>query len=204
MPKTSALFIIVRHGNTFEAGEPARRIGARTDLPLTAQGLRQGEALGVHLAATGLQFERALVSPLLRTRQTADAIVAAQPGTVATQTADFLREIDHGPDENRTEDEVLTRIGAAALTAWDSDAIAPPGWLVGAATRIAAWRSLFDAATVGQSPLLLVTSNGAARFALLAAGIAPAQGLKLATGSYGMVCKAADGTLSVPIWGRRP
>ena len=31
--------VIVRHGNTFEAGEPPRRIGARTDLPLTATGV---------------------------------------------------------------------------------------------------------------------------------------------------------------------
>ncbi|MGA3882329.1 histidine phosphatase family protein, partial [Bacillus pumilus] len=47
------MFVIVRHGNTFAAGEPPRRIGARTDLPLTAQGQAQAEALGAHFAALG-------------------------------------------------------------------------------------------------------------------------------------------------------
>jgi broad specificity phosphatase PhoE len=43
--------VIVRHGNTFEAGETPRRIGARTDLPLTADGQAQADALGRWFAA---------------------------------------------------------------------------------------------------------------------------------------------------------
>ena len=50
--------VIVRHGNTFEAGEPPRRIGARTDLPLTATGVAQAEALARHFAANGVSFDR--------------------------------------------------------------------------------------------------------------------------------------------------
>ncbi len=204
MPDPDTLFIIVRHGNTFEAGEPARRVGARTDLALTGRGGEQADALGVHFAVQGMRFGRILVSPLLRTRQTADAIIAAQVDPVAPEIANFLREIDHGPDENRTEDAVLARIGADALAAWDRDATPPPGWSVDGDERIAAWRELFANARPGQSPTLLVTSNGAARFALIAAGIAPGNGLKLATGSYGVVGKTADGTFTVPVWGVRP
>lgn len=198
------MLVIVRHGNTFSAGEPPRRIGARTDLPLTPAGHAQASALGHHFARNGWQFARALVSPLLRTRQTAEAILALQAATTPLESADFLAEIDHGPDENRTESEVLARIGQNALTAWDHHAVAPPGWSVDADQRIAAWKVLLEALTPGRPPLLLVTSNGAARFALKALPDLPPDSLKLATGSYGVIRRSTDGTFSVPFWGQRP
>lgn len=204
MPELDALFIIVRHGNTFETGEPARRIGARTDLGLTSRGVEQAEALGAHFAAVNMRFGRIIVSPLRRTRQTADAIIAAQSDPAVPEVADFLREIDHGPDENQTEEAVLARIGADALTAWDGEAIPPPDWSVEEDARIAAWRDLFASAVPGQLPTLLVTSNGAARFALVAAKVSHVQSLKLATGSYGVIRIAADGACDVPVWGERP
>lgn len=203
------MFIIVRHGNTFAAGEAPRRIGARTDLPLTAAGHEQAHALGAHFAAQGWHFGQVLVSPLLRTRQTAEAILAAQADPATPANADFLREIDHGPDEDRTEAEVLDRIGSQALAAWDERAVPPPGWSVDAAQRIAAWSRLLAAPPSNDRPTLLVTSNGAARFALLAnAGLHIAHGgaasLKLPTGSYGLIRRSADGTVEVPSWGQRP
>lgn len=198
------MLVIVRHGNTFNAGEPPRRIGARTDLPLMAEGKAQASALGHHFARNGWQFSRALVSPLLRTRQTAEAVLATQTTPAPLEPAEFLAEIDHGPDENRTEPEVLARIGQPALAAWDEHAIAPPGWTVDADRRLAAWHALLEALTPDQPPLLLVTSNGAARFALKALPDLPQHSLKLATGSYGVILRGIDGTFSVPVWGQRP
>lgn len=195
------MFVIVRHGNTFEPGEPPRRIGARTDLPLTAVGLTQALALGAHFAAQKLGFTRVLASPLARTRQTAQAILAHLPGVPESEAADWLREIDHGPDEDRTEPEVLARIGAGALAAWDARASAPPGWIVDAEARIAAWTALFSG---DHGPTLLVTSNGAARFALIAAGLEVPGGMKLATGSYGIIRRGDDGVLGLAEWGVRP
>ncbi|WP_068092776.1 histidine phosphatase family protein [Novosphingobium rosa] len=202
------MFVIVRHGNTFAASEAPRRIGARTDLPLTGSGQQQARALGAHFAAKGWHFGQALISPLRRTRETAEAILAAQPSPPAPQPRDWLAEIDHGPDENRTEDEVLARLGPDALAAWDHHATPPPGWTVEAETRKAAWRDLF-AAPPGNAPLLLVTSNGAARFALLAdpALAQAAQALphlKLPTGSYGVIQRGEDGDLHITDWGVRP
>ena len=179
--------IILRHGDTFTPGEPLRRIGARTNLPLVASGHEQARALEEHFTATC--FDRCLVSPLTRTRETA-AIVA--PYVVAEPT-EWLREIDPGPDEGRFETEVTARIGADALTAWERDAVQPPGWIVDAPTRIAAWRAFF-AETEGT--VLIVTSNGAARFALLALGLPPA---KLRTGAYGEIADA-----QVMAWDVRP
>ena len=77
----------------------------------------------------------------------------------------------------------------------------PPGWTVDGEMRLAAWRALFGQ---DDGPVLLVTSNGAARFALLAAGLPGGGSLKLATGSFGALRRRVDGTLQVECWGVRP
>jgi probable phosphoglycerate mutase len=203
LPSTPT-FVIVRHGNTFEAGEPPRRIGVRTDLPLTGAGMAQGQALGAHFARLGWHFSRVLVSPLARTRETALSILAQLPAAPAPPEPEFydwLREIDHGPDEDKPEDAVLARVGAAVLAAWDERAEPPPGWTVDAEARLAAWRDLF---ACDAGPTLLVTSNGAARFALMAAAAPVLPTLKLRTGAYGVIRRGEDGTLDVPVWGQRP
>jgi probable phosphoglycerate mutase len=197
------MFVIVRHGNTFESGEPPRRIGGRTDLPLTAKGRAQGAALGAHFAARGWAFARVLVSPLRRTRETARAIADHLPGTPAAQPCDWLREIDHGPDENATEEAVLARIGAQALADWDERGLPPSGWEVDAPARLAGWRALFEEPRGDDGPVLLVTSNGAARFALLAAGLEAQAGMKLPTGGFGVIVPEPGG-LRLACWGERP
>lgn len=205
------MFVIVRHGNTFAAGEAARRIGARTDLPLTAAGAAQAKALGAHFAEAGICFARALVAPLRRTCETARLILARQPTALAPETCGWLREIDHGPDEDQPEDAVVARIGSDALEAWDRDAEAPPGWIVDADLRKQAWSEFFasDAGEASAGPTLIVTSNGAARFALLAdpalaTALSALPSLKLPTGSYGVILRDAAGGLTLPVWGRRP
>ncbi|CAN5410846.1 hypothetical protein BH10PSE15_BH10PSE15_16910 [soil metagenome] len=192
---------IVRHGNTFEPGEPPRRIGARTDLPLVASGREQARALGATLHG----FDRVLAAPLLRTRATAEAILAGQPDPPAIEAADWLTEIDHGPDEDQPEDAVLARIGADSLAAWDDDALAPESWIVDAPGRLLGWRDLW---AHGAGRVLIVTSNGAARFALRSdealrrqAGALPS--LKLRTGAYGVIVRDAGG-LRLLDWDRRP
>ncbi|WP_419826128.1 histidine phosphatase family protein [Sphingomonas sp.] len=169
---------IVRHGNTFQAGDPSRRIGARTDLPLTDAGRAQAVALHDRFAADRVEFGAVLSGPLSRTRETA-RIVA---GTEA-EIAPWLVEVDHGPDEDANEAAVTARIGRAALSAWDAGGVAPPGWIVDTDARLAAWRDLFARA---RGDVLLVTSNGAARFALLALDERPAS-LKLRTGAWGLI-----------------
>lgn len=185
-----ARVVIVRHGDTFAPGEPPRRIGAATDLPLVESGLAQARALARHFAEISLSFDRILASPLRRTRDTAALIV---PG--ATETADWLREIDHGLDEDQPEDAVIARVGVEALARWEDLAVPPPGWRVDAPERLAAWDRFLAAAT---GTTLLVTSNGAARFALLALGQAPA---KIRTGAYGMI---EGHPWRVTEWDRRP
>lgn len=197
--------VIVRHGNTFEAGEPPRRIGARTDLPLTAAGVAQAEALGRHFAANGVRFDRVLSGELKRTRQTAEAIVGGQP----IETATFLTEIDHGPDEGQPETAVIARLGNEAITLWETQWVAPEGWEVGAQWRLLAWREFVEQAAeeLPHGTILMVTSNGAARFALAALGLKPGEnraGVKFRTGSYGVVEVGSGADFRLLGWDIRP
>ncbi|MDO7834749.1 histidine phosphatase family protein [Sphingobium sp. HBC34] len=191
---------IIRHGNTFASSADARRVGARTDIPLVDSGQAQADRLGAWFAAQGIAIHRLLSSPLLRARETA-ARIAAATGHATDGVRDWLGEIDHGPDEGRPEADVLARIGAQALADWDERGIAPDGWIVDADARIAAWRDFF--AEPGQGTDLLVTSNGAARFALIAAGL-PLGSLKLRTGAFGELAVEPSGAIRLVRWDERP
>ena len=204
------MFVIVRHGNTFESGETPRRIGARTDLPLTDKGFQQASALGEFFRRQNWEFGRALVAPLLRTRATAELILSHQLNAPDPEFCQWLREIDHGPDENQTEDDVVARIGKDSLEQWDRHAEPPPDWTVDSGARIDAWRTFFaESDHLETRPTLIVTSNGAARFALLAArslltSAANLPTMKLPTGGYGVIEKGENGDLQVALWGERP
>jgi len=202
----TSLCVIVRHGNTFAPGEAARRIGAGTDLPLVKSGRIQASRLGEHFRQQGWRFDRVLASPLRRTRESAALILSAMADHSVVETRDWLAEIDHGPDENRTEPEVVARIGEAALAAWDARGVSPPDWKIDRPAREAAWRAFLASAPEGIT--LLVTSNGAARFGLLAdAGLArqaaALPSLKLATGAYGSIV-LDGGSPRLVAWNQRP
>lgn len=203
------MIVIVRHGNTFESGEPPRRIGARTDLPLTAKGLEQANALGDHFARKSTAFDRAITSPLSRAKQTIERIIAKQGTAIPLQHAQFLREVDYGPDENQSEADVLARIGVPALEAWEKRAVAPHGWVVDAKDRLRAWRELLSDPGTHDQKTLLVTSNGAARFALLADADLRSQAenltsLKLPTGGFGTLEWSDSNRWRISAWGERP
>jgi broad specificity phosphatase PhoE len=202
----TATFVIVRHGNTFADGEVARRIGARTDLPLVEAGREQARRLGQWFGAAGWRFDRLLCSPLVRTRETAEIIRGKLADAPPAERSGLLAEIDHGADEDRPESEIIARIGAKALAAWDRDGLPPPGWSVEREARLDGWRDLFAQRQAGTT--LLVTSNGAARFALLADPDLARQaralpGLKLRTGAIGII-RSTDTGLQLDAWDQRP
>lgn len=194
----TAKLYIVRHGNTFERGDVVTRVGGRTDLPLSPSGRAQAEALQAHLA--GVAFVSARSGPLKRTRETALAILKGREAPELT-TELFLREIDYGPDENRPEDQVVARIGADALEAWEAHGVPPPGWRVDPAALVGNWQELLRKLAAIDGAHLIVTSNGIARFALTAAGDARLG--KLRTGAYGVVAVDAAGA-RVESWDVRP
>lgn len=197
---------IVRHGNTFGPGETPRRIGRRTDLSLSQSGLKQAAALGNFFKIRNTIFSKVFSSPLKRTMETATAIIDGSRAPVEITPTPALLEIDHGPDENRPEEEVRARIGDKALSAWNESATPPPGWLVDPAALIAAWRNfLAEIHALGPDAVALaVTSNGVARFALDATTLAP-PGVprKMRTGAFGRVIIDAEKS-EIREWDVRP
>ncbi len=180
-----AELIIVRHGNTFRKGETPTWVGSATDLPLVETAL--GHGVGQYLLAHHQLPDRVFAAPLQRTFQT--AVLALDAMGISREIhpiADFS-EFNHGPDENRTEAEVIQRLGRKrleqsgrdpstmsseiiaqegqrVLDAWNRDATVPPDWQVDIPAVIAAWKRF--AAQIGESErVMLVTSNGMIRFA---------------------------------------
>ncbi|WP_084421085.1 histidine phosphatase family protein [Henriciella litoralis] len=199
---------ILRHGNTFDAGDTVTRVGARTDLSLSASGKAQAEAMSAHFAAKGVEFAAIVAGPLKRTLETAEAVQRGQQAGGKMIVAEFLREIDYGPDENQPEENVIARIGEDALRAWEENATPPPGWQVDPQQSRQNWREFFSAlaADAPEGPVLVVTSNGVARFALLAAGgdVAERPDLKLKTGAYGTLELDEAGNATLIDWNVRP
>jgi probable phosphoglycerate mutase len=158
--------IIARHGNTFEPGETLRRVGARTDLPLVEKGREQARALGRYLSRHRLIPDVVYASGLQRTQETAQIAIRESGVTNPVYVLDIFNEIDYGPDENKTEEEVIARIGAQALQDWDERAAVPPGWLAAPETIMENWRGFANHIRQhdDNETILVVTSNGTARF----------------------------------------
>lgn len=183
--------IIARHGNTFGPGDTVTYIGARTDLKLVESGRAQAAAIGKYLKDHRLIPDIVYASALLRAQETAKIAIRESGVTNPVYTLDIFNEIDYGPDENKTKDEVIARIGEQALTDWEDNNTVPPGWKADAASIIQNWMDfaahisgssssrrkpgssdLLDEDPVFQrddddykETALVFTSNGIARFA---------------------------------------
>lgn len=188
---STTTLIIARHGNTFTADQTPTRVGARTDLPLVEKGRVQGQALGLALAEAGLKPDRVYASRLQRTQQTAQEALSAMGIKRKIEILSMLDEIDYGPDENKPEDQVIARLGREALQEWDTRAVVPQGWRVDPAALRQDWLDFGAQVQNTGQVILVVTSNGTARFAPCLTGaealFARNHDLKLSTGAYGVL-----------------
>ena len=158
--------IIVRHGNTFEKDETPRRVGGKTDLPLTETGRTQARAIGHWLRQNGLYPEAVYSSQLLRTKETAELALKEAGYKEPVFPLAIFNEIDYGPDENLPEDAVIDRVGEQALRDWDQKAVVPQGWNFDPEKCIENWHNFASHMVEDeQSCIMVVTSNGIARFA---------------------------------------
>lgn len=106
---------VIRHGQTTCNAESVIQ-GPRIDAELSGLGHRQAQALGEAFEETDL--DAVYVSPMLRARQTADALTDSHPGQVAAQVAPELYELDYGDYCGRTLDEGLRADMAQVFDAW--------------------------------------------------------------------------------------
>ena len=102
---------LIRHGET--AWSASGQHTSRTDLPLTANGIRQAELLAARLAR--LRFAAVFSSPMLRALDTC-RIAGLEDAAIVT---DDLREWDYGVYEGRTTDEI--RAEEPGWTIWTAE-----------------------------------------------------------------------------------
>ena len=114
----------------------------------------------------------------------------------------FLIEIDYGPDENKPESDIIERIGKKAIELWDLSGTPPQGWLVEPDQIISSWKLFLKSISDTNDDILVVTSNGIARFLFEAVdNIEIDIQRKLNTASFGLV-KVSQGITSLKSWNK--
>jgi probable phosphoglycerate mutase len=155
--------LLARHGET-QWNVEGRHQGQTYDIPLSAQGRTQALALGRRLA--GLDLARAVASPLLRARQTAELALGGRPLALDAR----LVELSHGEWEGRLTSEIQ-EAHPDLRRAWRETPhlVSPPGGEGFRDVEARAWPA-FREACEGLGPedtLFIVTHDGVNR-ALLA------------------------------------
>jgi len=202
--------LIVRHGNTFGPNDTPTRLGGGTDLPLVETGLEQGASLGRYLKKHNLIPNQIFSSNLKRTRRTAERALEAMGLEIPIEIDAAFNEIDYGPDENKTEKEVVARIGQDAIDRWNKDAVVPDGWKVDLDAIIQGWHRFADKARAEHPNgiVMLVTSNGIARLAPHLTGdfdgFAAQNAIKISTGALCIFDSKDDGAWTITDWNIRP
>lgn len=203
--------LIARHGNTFEDHEPLRRVGARTDIPLTQKGREQAAALGRYLKDNNLIPDSVYCSELIRTRETAEIALKTMDHPITVTSSNIFNEIDYGVDENKLESEVIERIGNLSLLNWEENFICPDGWLVNTNEILLNIRTFTNEMTKynkeSNNTLLVVTSNGIARFFTKILPhptlLPPIDSYKLGTGNLAKMIYN-NGLWSIEFWNKKP
>lgn len=200
--------IIARHGNTFGPDDTPTRVG-KTDLPLVEKGREQAKAIGRYLREHKLIPDVVYSSQLQRTYETAQIAIKESGISNPIFQLDIFNEIDYGPDENKTEDEVIARIGKEAIEEWDTHAVVPDGWKVNPPEIIRNWHNFADqiCAHDDEETVLAVTSNGIARFAPHITGkfeeFSTSNKIKLATGALAIL-RHEKGQWFIKDWNIKP
>lgn len=204
-----ALLILSRHGNTFEKGQTATWVGARTDMPLTAEGEAQADRVADHVATTYLPVEAVITGPLKRTVTMANKIAAKAASSASVDVR--LTEIDYGLWENKSGDEIKAQYGEADLEAWEKDGVWPTA-MQWAPTLEKLESNIADFLAEQHKALsapqaqnrVAVTSNGILRFVYRAlTGQQPGPDAKVKTGAFCVLEPNGEGW-TIKLWNQRP
>jgi len=96
------ILVLTRHGLT-DRSDPEQHLGQGIDIGLSVAGTAQADALAARIG--GERFDRIVSSPLLRARQTAEAIARGRPVEVDAR----LAEMDYGAWEGLTYEQIEAR-----------------------------------------------------------------------------------------------
>lgn len=156
--------LLARHGETSWNAE-GRHQGRTCDIGLSPEGRSQAAALSARLA--GLPLARVVSSPLLRARQTAEAVLGPRAGRLVTDPD--LEEISHGAWEGLLATEAEAR-WPDLKRAWREtpDQVRLPEGETLQEVQGRAWEALARATEgLGEADHLLVVSHDAVNRALL-------------------------------------
>ncbi len=202
------LLLLFRHGNTFNAGETATWVGARTDMKLTAEGEAQAHAAAVYVKSHFMPLGGLIAGPLSRTRRFAE-IIATKTESVFVLD-ERLTEIDYGLWENKSSEEIRALYGNAALEAWEKEGawpeeanFAPSKAKLETNIRNFLAEQHQKLLTQGAATRAAVTSNGILRFMFAQiTGKSPAEG-KVKTGHYCALSPTEEGW-RIESWNAKP
>ena len=159
---------LVRHGNTFEAGQEAVQVGLRTDLPLTEKGREQAASMGLFLNKAGI--EPALIAAGSLKRQSEAAQIMAKLCCAEDKVSlgvPALDEVDFGAWEGFSASEIEKRWPRENAD-WNEAGIWPEhifgGSLAERLEKIENWIKLLRRTYRQDQSVVAVTSNGNIRF----------------------------------------
>ncbi|MDX9690234.1 MAG: histidine phosphatase family protein [Proteobacteria bacterium] len=205
MPK----LILVRHGNTFEAGQTPTWVGGRTDMPLTATGEEQAQAIAKSITQLYAPISTIASGPLKRTRRVSE-IIATATNTIFI-VDERLTEIDFGKWENKSNQEIAALYGQEMLDDWNIRGLWPAemNWVPSEDKLL---KNVHNVLEEQHSKLLqpnahhrvIVTSNGILRFVFSAVtGTKPSAEAKVGTGHYCVLEPTTEGW-AIEKWNARP
>ena len=168
MNKDNLHLLLVRHGNTFEDGQPATYVGLKTDMPLTAKGRGQAQRMGEFLKSKNIVPAAVYAGSLCRQTEAARIIaesLGAEVRLVLSEKA--LNEVDYGPWEGLTGEQITER-WPKEFADWTEASIWPEGIIEGSMkARTALIRDWLETLRSNYQPgdtIAALTSNGNIRF----------------------------------------
>ena len=206
--------LLARHGNTFTSEMTPVFVGSANDLPLVEEGERQAQRFAEFCKLQVLPISAVYCGPLKRTRRFAD-IVCSQLGLSCSSIVDErLNELDYGGWSGKTNEQVATEFGDAALKNWNDHAVWPTAsnWGASEESVVSAVKQYINDLCTRHDDddvVLSVSSNGRLRYFLklmpeLFDEMAAAKKLKVAPGNACLLTLTKDGSCTFDFWNESP
>lgn len=165
----SLRLFLLRHGNTFNAGEVAVQIGSKTDLALTDKGKLQAAGFAQHLKTHALVPAAIYCGSLARQLETAKIIHAVFPSTPLFTQQSALDEIDYGAWEGLSA-QAIAQQWPQEYQDWCEQGIWPSHLFHSQKAvhieKLQQWLNALEQNFAPQSLIIAVSSNGLMRMLL--------------------------------------
>lgn len=205
--------ILVRHGNTFNAGDSVTRVGRTEDIPLVEKGRHQAMEVADALLCNNISPTAIFSSPLKRTRETADIISKVLSLKAQPIIDERLNEIDYGKWAGLSNDEIIQRYGEMDLNAWDERSVWPKNAKWGGSEEqiiedVVNFFNEVKSNFTEDDTILIISSNGVLRYFLK---LVPDefkkriedQTFKMKTG-YISTIQVVHNQITIPVWNVHP